>query len=98
MSLARVMALPMSKCRLTPPFRVDDNQGFVMLRTTIIATALCCASSIAHVAAADLPSGYTCHDLRTKVAEYGATLILASARSRGFSEQEIAHIRGKCRV
>jgi len=43
--------------------------------------------------AADLPGGYTCQDLRAKVAEYGATLILASARSRGFSEKDIAHIR-----
>ena len=48
--------------------------------------------------AADLPGGYTCTDLRTKVAEYGVKLILASARSRGFSEADIAQIRGKCRV
>jgi hypothetical protein len=48
--------------------------------------------------AADLPSGYSCDDLRTKVAEYGPTLILASARSRGFSEKEIRLIRHKCRV
>ena len=48
--------------------------------------------------AADLPGGYTCNDLRTKVAEYGVKLILASARSRGFSEADIAQIRGKCRV
>lgn len=48
--------------------------------------------------AADLPAGYTCQDLRTKVVEYGATVILASARSRGFSEKEIAEIRHKCRV
>jgi hypothetical protein len=48
--------------------------------------------------AADLPAGYTCHDLRNKVVEYGATVILASARSRGFSEKEIAQIRQKCRV
>jgi len=52
----------------------------------------------AQVHAADLPSGYTCQDLRTKVAEYGVKLILASARGRGFSETEIAQIRGKCRV
>lgn len=50
------------------------------------------------VKAADLPSGYTCHDLRARVAEYGVKLLLASARSRGFSETEIARIRGKCRV
>ena len=48
--------------------------------------------------AAALPGGYTCSDLRSKVVQYGATLILASARSRGFSDKEIAHIRGKCRV
>lgn len=38
---------------------------------------------IATAKAAELPGGYTCQDLRTKVAEYGAMLILASARSRG---------------
>jgi hypothetical protein len=48
--------------------------------------------------AADLPSGYTCDDLRTKVAEYGPSLILASARSRGFSDKEIRIIRQKCKV
>lgn len=53
---------------------------------------------IGNVKAAGLPGGYTCNDLRTKVADYGATLILASARSRGFSEKDIARIRGKCRV
>ena len=72
-----------------------------MLKTTVITTALCCALSVLHTgdaAAAELPGGYTCQDLRSKVAEYGATLILASARSRGFSEKDIANIRGKCRV
>jgi hypothetical protein len=56
------------------------------------------SAAATHVKAADLPSGYTCQDLRTKVAEYGVKLLLASARSRGFSETEIAQIRGKCRV
>jgi len=51
-----------------------------------------------HAKAADLPGGYTCHDLRTKVAEYGVKLLLVSARSRGFSETQITHIRGKCKV
>lgn len=55
-------------------------------------------SAATDVKAADLPSGYTCQDLRTKVAEYGVKLLLASARSRGVSEMEIAQIRGKCRV
>ena len=50
------------------------------------------------VKAADLPNGYTCEDLRTKVAEYGAAVILTSARSRGISETTIAQIRQKCRV
>ena len=50
------------------------------------------------VKAADLPGGYTCQDLRTKVAEYGVKLLLVSARNRGFSETQIASIRGKCRV
>ena len=56
------------------------------------------SGATAQVKAADLPNGYTCHDLRTKVAEYGVTLLLASARSRGSSEMAIAQIRGKCRV
>ena len=37
---------------------------------------------IATADAADLPSGYTCSDLRSKVAEFGRTLILAAARSQ----------------
>ena len=53
---------------------------------------------VGNAKAADLPGGFTCHDLRTKVVEHGATMILASARSRGFSEKEIAQIRQKCRV
>jgi hypothetical protein len=63
-----------------------------------IALFVAFSASTAHVKAADLPSGYTCQDLRTKVAEYGVKVLLASARSRGFSETEIAQIRGKCRV
>ena len=53
---------------------------------------------IAGAKADDLPGGYTCSDLRSIVVQYGAALILASARSRGLSEKDIAHIRGKCRV
>lgn len=71
-----------------------------MTKLSGFAFALLAAFSLpaSHAKAADLPSGYTCHDLRTKVAEYGAALILTSARSRGFSEADIAHIRHKCRV
>jgi hypothetical protein len=52
---------------------------------SVFSLALCAAFSlpIDNAKAADLPSGYTCDDLRTKVAEYGPSLILASARSRG---------------
>jgi hypothetical protein len=69
-------------------------------KPTVLAAVLFIAFSglTTHVKAADLPAGYTCHDLRTKVAEYGVKLILASARSRGFSETAITQIRGKCRV
>jgi hypothetical protein len=71
-----------------------------MIGLTAFAVAFFIAFSglTAPVKAADLPAGYTCHDLRTKVAEYGVKVLLASARSRGFSETEIAQIRGKCRV
>jgi len=67
---------------------------------TGLAVAFCIAFSgiTTDVKAADLPAGYTCQDLRTKVAEYGVKLLLASARSRGFSETDIASIRVKCRV
>ena len=67
---------------------------------SVFSLALCAAFSlpIDNAKAADLPSGYTCDDLRTKVAEYGPSLILASARSRGFSDKEIRLIRQKCKV
>jgi hypothetical protein len=69
-------------------------------RTGAFAAAILMAFSGASTSlkAADLPSGYTCQDLRAKVAEYGVKLLLASARGRGFSDAEIARIRGKCGV
>lgn len=72
----------------------------IALKPAAVAVALFIAFSgaTAPLKAADLPGGYTCQDLRTKVAEYGVKLILASARSRGFSETVITQIRGKCRV
>lgn len=63
-----------------------------------VACFMACSGATIAVNAADLPGGYTCQDLRTKVAEYGVKLLLASARSRGFSDTDIAQIRGKCRV
>ena len=63
-----------------------------------IALLIAFSGATAPAKAADLPGGYTCSDLRSKVAEYGVKLLLASARSRGFSEADIAQIRGKCRV
>lgn len=69
-------------------------------KSTGIAAALVISLSAVPgaVKAADLPGGYTCEDLRTKAAEYGVKVLLASARSRGISEAVIASIRGKCRV
>lgn len=69
-------------------------------KPAIFAAAIFVAFSgaMGSVKAADLPDGYTCQDLRTKVAEYGVKLLLVSARSRGFTDAQITAIRGKCRV
>jgi hypothetical protein len=48
--------------------------------------------------AGDLPGGYSCRDLRSTVASYGAELVLTAARGRGISEHEIVSIRRRCRV
>jgi hypothetical protein len=46
----------------------------------------------------DLPGGYSCRDLRSTVASYGAELVLTAARGRGIPEREIVNIRRRCRV
>jgi hypothetical protein len=48
--------------------------------------------------AGDLPGGYSCNDLRSTVASYGASLVLTAARGRGLSEREIVSIRRRCKV
>ena len=48
--------------------------------------------------AGDLPGGYSCRDLRSTVASYGAELVLTAARGRGIPEHQIASIRQRCRV
>jgi hypothetical protein len=48
--------------------------------------------------AGDLPGGYSCRDLRSTVASYGAELVLTAARGRGIPEHEIVSIRRRCRV
>lgn len=48
--------------------------------------------------ASELPGGYTCSDIRTTVASYGASVVLAAARGRGIPEKDIARIRQQCRV
>ena len=54
------------------------------------------SSSLAQ--AGDLPGGYSCRDLRSTVASYGAELVLTAARGRGIPEREIVNIRRRCRV
>ena len=53
---------------------------------------------VSHASASELPGGYSCNDLRSKVSEYGATLVLSMAKSHGYSDQTISHIRNKCGV
>lgn len=67
----------------------------------IYSAALACAVIVMPVslkAQSALPGGYTCSDLRTKVASYGATLVMMIARSRGISDNEIVRIRRRCQI
>ena len=48
--------------------------------------------------ASELPAGYNCMDLRSKVSEYGAVVLISMAKSRGFSDGDIQAVRKKCRV
>lgn len=71
-----------------------------MTRLNYIGMMVACAalglSSYAH--AGDLPGGYSCRDLRSTVASYGAELVLTVARGRGIPEYQIVNIRRRCRV
>ena len=48
--------------------------------------------------AGDLPGGYSCSDLRSTVATYGAAIVLVAARDRGLTERQIVSIRQRCGV
>ena len=71
-----------------------------MLRVNLFGTMLlvCTLGLSAHATAGELPRGYSCNDLRSTVASYGASLVLTAARSRGLSERQIVSIRQRCRV
>ena len=71
-----------------------------MTRMNCIGMMVACVtlglSSFAH--AGDLPGGYSCRDLRSTVASYGAELVLTAARGRGIPEHQIVTIRRRCKV
>ena len=72
-----------------------------LLTRTIRQAALVAAvmiSSLSYASASELPGGYTCNDLRAKVSEYGATLVLSMAKSHGYTDQAISQVRNKCGV
>lgn len=61
----------------------------------VAAIVISCAS---YAGASELPGGYSCSDLRAKVSEYGATTVLAMAKSHGYSDRAISRVRNKCGV
>lgn len=67
------------------------------LRQAAFAAAIV-ISCAGHASASELPGGYSCNDLRAKVSEYGATLVLSMAKSHGYSDQAISQVRNKCGV
>lgn len=54
-----------------------------------------CVIAIGHAAEPDLPAGYTCADVRAKVAELGRIKALAAALERGATWKQIREAR-KC--
>ena len=54
--------------------------------------------SMRYADAANPPAGYSCMDLRSKVAEYGTIVLISMAKSRGFSDRDIFLVRKQCRV
>ena len=73
-----------------------------MKRATVFSATLTCTFLLMpmpiEARPGELPGGYTCSDLRNKVASYGTTLVLMIARGQGISEGEIVRIRRRCRV
>lgn len=61
----------------------------------VAAVVIYCAN---YASASELPGGYSCNDLRHKVSEYGATLVISMAKSHGYTDQAISHFRNKCGV
>jgi hypothetical protein len=55
-------------------------------------------SCVSYASASELPGGYSCSDLRAKVSEYGAPLVLSMAKSHGYSDKAISRVRNKCGV
>lgn len=53
---------------------------------------------ISYAGATELPGGYNCMDLRSKVSEYGTIVLISMAKSRGFSDHDILAVRKKCGV
>ena len=72
-----------------------------LLTRTIRQAALVAAvviSCTSYASASELPGGYSCNDLRNKVSEYGASLVLSMAKSHGYTDQAITRVRNKCGV
>jgi rare lipoprotein A len=69
-------------------FGVDENQGHLMLRTSLIAAALCCASSIAHAetcTASQYGIGDGYHGKRTASGErFNTHALTAAHKTKGF--------------
>lgn len=53
--------------------------------------------SMRYADAANPPAGYSCMDLRSKVAD-GTIVLISMAKSRGFSDRDIFLVRKQCRV
>jgi len=69
-------------------FGVDENQGHLMLRTTLIAAALCCASSIASAetcTASQYGIGDGYHGKKTASGErFNTHALTAAHKTKGF--------------
>jgi rare lipoprotein A len=72
-------------------FGVDTNQGHLMLKTTFIAAALCCASSIVHAetcTASQYGIGDGYHGKKTASGErFNTHALTAAHKTRGFGSR-----------
>ena len=69
-----------------------------VMKSSILGLVLAVLTSSNYAGAAELPAGYNCMYLRTKVSEYGPVVLISMAKSRGFTDKEIRTVRRKCRV